>query len=481
MCWDTFDPDEIWAQVSRERVARSGSISGPKGPPSRLDAADDKTRRASTDRGGGRWQRGVALPPPDENANRRRAQVEADNPNDLWDDPNAGPTAAASDFSAFGAIPDDPNDRGVDAFDFEKMAEVTNRFEMERRGSKGSDALSEDEDEIASHTVHVNPHRPLASTGTTIQSGSGDDVNVFEDFDTPGEAEETDATVKGANEDMSASSRLMEMIGVNKEETDLATAGAADAAASKPVDSWGLTGNGTDGQDAKSAAIPSNPWGSLMGADPNQQQRSGMDLASRLEAVAAEQKAREAQIAAEIERRKAQDAELFRRQQEEEEAKRRAAKPQQPSQVELVLMERISTFLENSWGRSDLMSILSTLHAEDSRVIPLLGTIDALRALIARHPNRIGLRQDPAFGAEMAVLLLTNAQWVKQEQLARQEELQRIEQQRREEAMRRAAAAAQKSQVPLISAGAPWFYSDPQNNVQVRTAVCLIGRWRLYL
>lgn len=449
-------------------MSRSGSIGGPKGPPtSRLDAAaaEDK-RRASA---GGRWQRGVALPPPEETANRtsrRPPQVDAENPNDLWDDPVTG--GAASDFSAFGAIPDEPGKGGGggggDVFDFEKMTEATNRFEMERHGSKGSDAFSEGEDEQNVHAVHVNPHRPLASAGTTIQSGSGDDVNVFEDFDeTPGES---DAAVKEAGENTSASSRLMKMIGVNKESTDYKAAApaetpAADAPATKEADSWGLAENSTEVQAPKGAAIPSNPWGSIIGADPNPQQQGGMDLASRLEAVSAEQKARDAQIAAEMERRKAQEEEAKRRAQQQS----AAARPQQPSQVELVLMERISTFLENSWGKSDLMSILSTLHVEDSRVIPLLGNVDALRALISRHPNRIGLRQDPAFGSEMAVLLLTNAQWAKQEHIARQEEQRRMELQRREEAMRR--AAAQKPQVPVISADAPWFYSDPQNNVQV--------------
>ena len=419
-------------------MQRSGSIGEAKGTirSSRIDAVDDKktnTRASQSSAEGGRWQRGVALPPPDENANRKRAQqVDAENPNDLWDDPlGGGPTGAASDFSAFGAIPDEPGSGGGDggdAFDFDKMTEATNRFEMERRGSKGSDGLSEDEDEKM-HSVHVNPQRPLASAGTTIQSGSGDDVNVFEDFETPGESDQSEAAVKEAGEDKDASSRLMKMIGVNKEETNVAaTEPEPEVPAAKQEDSWGLGGDSN--KEQRSAAIPSNPWGSIIGGDPNLQQQSGMDLSSRLEAVSAEQKARDAQIAAEMERRKAQ----------EEEAKRRAQQQRQPpatkpSQVELVLMERISTFLENSWGRSDLISILSTLHAEDSRVIPLLGNVDALRALIARHPTRIGLRQDPAFGSEMAVLLLTNTQYAKQEQLARQEEIQRMEQQRREEAM----------------------------------------------
>ncbi len=474
MCWDNFDPDEIWAQVP-VRMQRSGSIGEAKGTirSSRIDAVDDKrtNTRASTSEGG-RWQRGVALPPPEESANRRRSQQEdAENPNDLWDDPlGGGPTGAASDFSAFGAIPDEPGSGdGGDAFDFDKMTEATNRFEMERRGSKGSDGLSDDEDEKI-HSIHVNPQRPLASAGTTIQSGSGDDVNVFEDFETPGESDQSEALAKGAEENKDASSRLMEMIGVNKEEPNAVTAEPEpEVPALKQEDAWVLGGDSS--KEQRSAVIPSNPWGSIIGADPNLQQQSGIDLSSRLEAASAEQKAREAQIAAEMERRKEQEEEAKRRaQQQQQQQQQPAAKP---SQVELVLMERISTFLENSWGRSDLMSILSTLHAEDSRVIPLLGNVDALRALIARHPTRIGLRQDPAFGSEMAVLLLTNSQYMKVEQLARQEELQRLEQQRREEAMRQ--AAAQKPQVPVISADAPWFYSDPQGNVQVRTIVCTLS------
>jgi hypothetical protein len=472
VCWDSFEPDEIWATVSRERVGRSNSIGEapppPKGriggPRGLAEPSDDKRRPTSTAPGGGRWQRGVALPPPDDGTNRGRHE-DAENPNELWDDPVSGATGAAADFSAFGEIPDDPKGGG-DAFDFDKMAEASRRFEMERHGSKTSDMTSEDEDN-AVHSVQVDPHRPLASAGTTIQSGSGDNVNVFEDFDeTVDESNGSDLVVKDGAVDASASSRLMKMIGVNSD----AAKDAADSSDTKQIHSWGMGEKSTDVQDSKLAAIPSNPWGTAIGADANQQQ-VGLDLSSRLEAVVVEQKAREAQIAAELERR--------RRQQEEEEVKRRALRAQQeqaeaasaqqqagPSQVELVLMERISTFLENSWGRSDLLSILSTLHAEDSRVIPLLGNVDSLRALIARHPNRIGLRQDPAFGTEMAVLLLTNAQW----QRVREEEFQLAKQQRRQEAMRQAAA----QQKPRISADAPWFYSDPQNNIQVSEVLCLV-------
>ena len=61
---------------------------------------------------GGRWQRGVALPPPEDSRSgggrNRSGHDDAENPEDLWDDPvssSAGiNTTAASDFSAFGTI-----------------------------------------------------------------------------------------------------------------------------------------------------------------------------------------------------------------------------------------------------------------------------------------------------------------------------------------------------------------------------------------
>jgi hypothetical protein len=107
-------------------------------------------------------------------------------------------------------------------------------------------------------------------------------------------------------------------------------------------------------------------------------------------------------------------------------------------QVELVLIERVSSILENSLGRSDLATILSTMLANDSSVIAILSTVEALRSLIARHPLRIQLGWDPNVGAEMAALRLTNAQWevyqaqvqaqlvvVQQFKAAQEQELQR--------------------------------------------------------
>lgn len=463
-------------------------------------------RRSSAAPGLGKWQRGVALPPPDENSHRRGSgHANADNPNDLWDDPLAA-TDAAADFSAFGAIPDDPKDTSGEAFDFNKMTEASQKFDDEMRGITRSPGGDDDEngDDNGNHSVSVNPNRPLASSGTTIRSGSGDDVNVFEDFDDNPQAQA--GPVKAADEDPSASSRLMKMIGVDREETTLSNQETTnETKQSAALNPWAAA-SGDDPEHAKpadglggiaAADIPSNPWGqSIVGnASDSQQSSSGFDLAARLEQAAAEQKQRD-----DMQRRQSQqEAELLRRRQEDE-AQRRAMEErarqqamqqqqhQQPgghSQVELVLMERISVILENSWGRSDLVSILTTLHSEDSRVVPLLGNVEALRALLARHPSRIALRQDPAFGTEMAVLLLNNAQFqqrnqqqqqeMQEERRQRQEAQARAAQQeeirRREQQIRMQQQANQnggRGGLPQMVPDAPWFYSDPQNNIQVR-------------
>jgi hypothetical protein len=175
-------------------------------------------------------------------------------------------------------------------------------------------------------------------------------------------------------------------------------------------------------------------------------------------------------------RRRRQEQEAQQRAIEQQKAAQQAAarQQQQPTsqqtQIELVLMERIGVILENSWGQSDLLSILSTLHSEDSRVIPLLGNVDALRALIARSPQRVALRREPGFGGEMAVLQMTNSQWQQaQEQQRSQSRAQQEQIQRRknEEAAAAARAQAQNRVAAAINFHAPWFYSDPQGNIQV--------------
>ncbi len=537
VCWDTLDADEIWS-VARERRVLAGAPPVKAAPGIVRSSSEGLEERRSRPPAapivGGRWERGVALPPPDESKGRK--DRDADHPDDLWDDPVGGAIGAASDFSAFGAIPDDP--REPDVFDFEKMAEMSKKFEEELHGSRKSSDADLVEDEVAAaeeddenmHSVKVDPKRPLASAGTTIRSGSGDHVNVFEDFDDPGsEPEDPQAPIKGGDENPSSSSRLMKMIGVNKDESDSGLAAAAAAASDYPTAQVNdLPAEPTDYSSKDSSefptaseqehpnasmeehikpasSIPSNPWGGPImssGQDLGQHQSIGLDLAARLEALAADQKARDA-LAVEFARK----AELLRQRQEQEEAQRHAVaqkqaeeqarqqaqaaamqQQQQPAsghtQVELVLMERICRILENSWGRSDLVSILTTLHSEDSRVIPLLGNVDSLRALIARHPQRVALRHDPAFGAEMAVLGMTNAQWQQQQQQqaqarAQQEELQRREQQRRliavqqqqqqqQEAAARAQSELLKRSIPALIPNAPWYYTDPQNSIQVK-------------
>lgn len=487
VCWDTFDADEIWAVAARERSTRTSGVLAIKtnGPNLKgLEEPSDNSaagllRRSSgpLGGGGGKWQRGVALPPPDENSHRRGSRPDSDNPNDLWDDPLAA-TDAALDFSAFGEIPDDPKNVG-EAFDFDKMTEATQAFEEELRGDRSDTDADTEGDENGDprlHTVVVNPHRPLATVGTTIRSGSGDNVNVFEDFDdSPAPA----AAVKAADEDPSASSRLMKMIGVNQEETSAPNPASLEepAKAGASLNPWAAGENASkqadDSAGTGSANIPSNPWGDsiLVPNAQSQQQIDGFDLAARLQL---EQQAREELLR----RQSLQDAEMRRRQ--EDEARRQAmevrARQQAAqqgvvhSEIELVLIERISIVLENSWGRSDLMSILTALRTEDSRIAALLGNVEALRALIARHPRRIAVRQDPAFGAEMAVLLMTNAQFQQQQQQEAQARAQQEQMQRREQQLRmQASQSAQngsRSGLPQIVANAPWFYSDPQKNIQ---------------
>jgi len=516
VCWDTFDAEEIWAQAMRERTTRSASMITLK-PEGGLKPEPPTSRRISASAGFGKWQRGVALPPPDENSHRRGSsgRIDVENPNDLWDDPLAS-TDADADFSAFGDIPDDPKkNESADPFDFDKMAKQSQQFDDELRGNLRSsddlqDAVNGELPDEAAVSVTVNPHRPLASIGTTIRSGSGEDVNVFEDFDDnppPPAAEATSASsgtseqtsIKSVDEDPTASSRLMKMIGVNREETTLSNDVKPSslnpwASSEKPdapeIESSGISGIAVD--------IPSNPWGESILPVPaiKNARGGGFDLTSRIEQATSEQTSRE-----EMQRRHSQqEAERAHRMQEEErreiEERQRQQEMQQqqqsaPSQVELVLMERISLILENSWGRSDLMSILNTLHSEDSRVIQLLGNIDALKSLISRHPRRIALRQDPAFGAEMSVLLLTNSQFQAQQQEQQQE--QQHQQQQLQQQQQQAQARAQQEEITRreqliqtqnnqqrqngtsirIIPNQPWYYSDPQKNIQVSCLMSL--------
>jgi hypothetical protein len=501
VCWDTLDAEEIWESV-RER--RPSQVAPAK--PTGVLEVDPRRRNASSN---GRWQRGVALPPPEE---ARRKEREADNPNELWDDPVGGVTGAASDFSSFGALPAGEDDDNV--FDFEKMAEASRKLEDEihglPKGNEDEDEGDDDDDESEMHSKKkVDISRPLASAGTTLVSGSGDDVNVFEDFDTPSEpATElesdtaasmdsiaTTPAVRGGDEDPSASSRLMKMIGVSRQ-----TMQEGDDASKSSSNPWGASPNGGHensgvtsidpiiGTISGGIGVSLNPWGDPVTSTSGSQASAGMDLGILLGPVDGEQKSREIQISSDREQMALQEAEVRRRRFQQEEAQRRSLvlqkaeleRQQQPAvqhqtspqqkQIELVLMERICVILENSWGQSDLGSVLSTLHSEDSSVIPFLSNVDSLRALIARSPYRVALRRDPGFGGDIAVLLMTNAQWQQQQQVQarmQHEELHR----RKMEKEAAARAQAQGRLVASINHKAPWFYSDPQNNIQVRRGI----------
>jgi hypothetical protein len=429
VCWDSFDADQIWAQV-KDRQERQAAKRVGTGRP-RDDEQDGHNHRSSSHGEPNRWQRGVALPPADRNrASSSNRYADAESPDELWDDPsNIVNTAPAADFSAFGGSLDDAPDSG-DKFDLSAMAEAAKKFDNDFHKS---DSMASTGEDMEIHDHKVNPLRPLAAAGTTIRSGVGEDVNVFEDFDTPNES---DSERMKLGNDQSASSKLMEMISVSSEPDVKSSSTAPEPAAS------GIFTSGF------SSFISNNPWGTpapAPGAHP------GLDLAAKL-----------------------RDDEIRRQQQQEEERKRAAMLAQQQarqaemqkqqghSQVELILIERISTILENSWGRSDLISVLQTIHNDDPRVIPLLGSIDALRALIARHPNRFGFVKDPTFGTEMVVLVTNNAQWVDQRKVDEEMKRRQLAEQQRMIAAREAEERARN--VTITSA--PWFYADPQRNIQ---------------
>ncbi|KAL7495872.1 hypothetical protein ACHAWT_004205 [Skeletonema menzelii] len=482
VCWDTFDADEIWSQVARERRTSE------RGPPPSKDEprrgsrlGDDEPRVArerrgtgfSTTGGGGRWQRGMSIPESDRGSRPSRNDIEADNPDDLWDDPTVGggALAAAADFSAFGGSLEDDHPRGktgMDAFELTDMSKAAAAFEAEMdidKEDSGNGSGAED-----NHNHAVDSSRPLAGSGTTIRSGSGNDVSVFEDFDEPSaDVTPEEAPIKGGNEANAASSRLMQMIGVSgtgeasAEETNPKSS-INEKAEAVPINPWGAP------------AVSSNPWGDSGGLGTFGSQ------ANETEGVSAQQREEEARRRQQAEDKKRWDAMQAKQQADLQAQQQQQLRQQQQDQVENVLMERVSNILENSWGKSDLNSILSTLHAEDSRVIAILSSIDQLRALISRHPQRIQLGTEG--GVIMAQLRLNNQQWQvaqaaiaqakahqEQQELQRrrlQEEQLRQQQAAQQEALARARAEQerQKQQVVQIVPNAPWFYADPQGNIQ---------------
>ncbi len=424
--------------------------------------------------------------------------------------------SAAADFSAFGgALDDEPLKvvEGGDAFDLAHMSEAARKFEEEIRGgdSTGDKTSSDDHDatDENGHDHAVNPTRPLASEGTTIRSGSGDHVNVFEDFGDPESSGSTSAAATTsttadtnarpaikAGDEQSASSRLMQMIGVTNDGNEADSDDKNEEKQDKESAVGDVKAEPVASLFRFSSGVSKNPWEapSSTNAAP-QESFGGLDLAAKLQESAVDQTGMQIEaerlkreemerirlMEAEEEKRRAlraqqqQQAELLLRQQQQVAAREQQQKQAQqgPSQIELILTERISTILENSWGRADLLSVLSTLHNEDARVVPLLGTVDALRALVARHPRRFALAKDQSFGAEVAVLLMNNATWQQQKQA---EELQRRQQEEHQKILAAQQEAARieaqtraknKSPEPVVITDSPWYYADPQRNVQV--------------
>ena len=478
-------------------------------------------RRGSINHDSGAWRRGVALPPAESGNRRNNRYEDAETPDDLWDDPSStNPTKAAADFSAFGGNLEDDPLQITGEFDLGVMSEAAMKFEEDLRRGSGSGNSSQKGGSDGDGEVndrHVNPKRPLASEGTTIRSGSGDNVSVFEDFDEPDmsnkdTSEESRNSIK-AGEEQTASSRLMQMIGVTNDTKEDSNAEGEDTNVDATATDTTATNETITSEPATtslfsfSSGVSKNPWGdpTPSSSTSTPPESFGLDLAAKLqessidpqlnmtnesERLKREEMERMRMREQEEEKRRAtllaqqQQAELVlrqqqaaREQQQKQAQQQQQAHSQQPqqgtSQIELILIDRISTILENTWGRSDLLSILSTLHNEDSRLIPMLRTIDILRALITRHPRRFALVKDPAFGSEMAVLLMNNAAWQQQRQ-AEELELRRAQEEERRMLQAREAARleeearknnAKTEQITITDS--PWYYADPQGNVQV--------------
>jgi len=144
-------------------------------------------------------------------------------------------------------------------------------------------------------------------------------------------------------------------------------------------------------------------------------------------------------------RKQEEHARMVRDQQENQRRAPQEARPNsEASQLELILMERIGNILEKHWGRAEVSTVLTDLHREDHRVVNLIQNVGVLRSLIARHPSRVNLAQDSTYGAEFAVLV--------------------YQQQQQQQPMAKAPSPA-VVQIQ-INPKKPWFYRDPQNNIQ---------------
>lgn len=570
VCFDDFDADEIWAQARPSRgglalQSKASSVNTSSGIRGFSESSGRGRGEMDSVSSSNRWQRGVALPPTDGDVSKRgssgvKKSDEAENPEDLWDDPVDISGGVGGDLSQYGALLDDVGSpvsnrrsRGSSigsspdmrppsggGFDLSDISNAAKQFELELHGTKSRSSSVVDSDDTSdpldsSPVQRVDPHRPLAFAGTTIRSGSGDDVNVFEDFGAPEEGKKIPGVGEKEDPDSNASSRLMKMIGVegssnegssSKLMANWRTENASNEPVTEPVAE--PAPNNASNDNTSSAigeetlpsfldnspvafSVPKNPWGDpvplVQGAisldrngllpslaavhlSQSDAENKAEELKERRQLeekrLAEEAKQRQATLQAQAEAQRQKEAQAAAAAQAEAQRQQQASSQangaQYNAQVEQILMERIVNVLEAGWGRSDLANLLSTLHREDSRVIPLLGTVDDMKALISRHPNRIALGQDSAYGVEMAVLLMNNAQFLqkqREEEFRREEELRQRQQMMQEmqraeeEARARERAAilqqqqqqAQQQQQTKIT-NDPWYYADPQGNIQ---------------
>lgn len=502
VCFDDFDPDAIWALVKVSRNISNKQSNSNSTPLSSSGSHSQQHHHNSSNNNSGdsntsnhhqsnTWRRGVALPPADRTGGKTtRSNRDVVDANELWDDPmttsNDFDSKPAEDFSAFGgSIDDDPNNSSLpvlNTFDLGDMAEATRKFEedMRRNGSSQENdsenhnnighRLKYSDDEAA--TGSKSPVR-FAGKGVTIQSGGGDDVNVFEDFSPPAGTSDpaviaattsASTAIEGEEHvptdqkvDIDASSKLMEIIGVGRDNEATSsnivneieepivqeqTMNPSTTSLVSSVSTWGDADN--------ISAFGSNPWRSVLEVPTSTEPKESSDsFSSKLMSAMNEQRQREAELLQkqrEEELRKQEEhARMVRDQQENQRRAPQEARPNsEASQLELILMERIGNILEKHWGRAEVSTVLTDLHREDHRVVNLIQNVGVLRSLIARHPSRVNLAQDSTYGAEFAVLV--------------------YQQQQQQQPMAKAPSPA-VVQIQ-INPKKPWFYRDPQNNIQ---------------
>jgi hypothetical protein len=246
---------------------------------------------------GGRWERGVALPPPgeDHRSNNIRNEAEASSADDLWDDPlvvatnDTIPKGAAADFSSFsipmadimeGAAARATTNATNSIFDLATLSEATLRFEEEIHPEKikRTDSSSS-ADALEVKIRDVNPTRPLASAGMTIRSGSGDHVNVFEDFDDeflPEDEQRSEVEQPTSTPTTITTTTTTSVSEAAEEKTAKETPAIDETATANDVPTTGLS-NSTVGSENSPTIVPSISSSHTETASSRLMQMIGMD------------------------------------------------------------------------------------------------------------------------------------------------------------------------------------------------------------